>query len=45
MKRGHCYGTRKVTRQQQAWYDARQEELLRKIEAEIASKAQAHGQK
>jgi hypothetical protein len=39
MRRGHCYGTRKVTRKQQAWFDARQEELLRQIEAQWAAKA------
>ena len=48
MKRGHCYGTHKVTRKAQAWYDSRQEELLRKIEAEWqereAVKAAAQGQ-
>jgi hypothetical protein len=42
--RGHTRGARKVTRQAQSWYDARQEELLRKIEAELAAKHQA-GQK
>jgi hypothetical protein len=30
---GHVVGTRKVTRKQQAWYDAIQEAHLRKIKA------------
>jgi hypothetical protein len=32
MKRGHCYGTRKVTRKAQAWYDKVQAERLARIE-------------
>ena len=38
MKYGHVVGTRKVTRKQQAWYDAIQAEHLRNIEAEWAAK-------
>ena len=33
MKRGHVVGTRKVSRQAQAWYDAIAEEHIKKIEA------------
>jgi hypothetical protein len=28
MRRGHCYGTRKVSRKAQAWYDSVQDEHL-----------------
>ena len=38
MKMGHVVGTRKVTRKAQAWYDAIQEEWLKKIEAAVAAK-------
>ena len=38
MKRGHVVGTRKVTRKQQAWYDAIQAEHLARIEAEWQAK-------
>jgi hypothetical protein len=41
MKRGHVFGTRKVSRKAQSWYDAIQEEHLKRIEAEIAAKQQA----
>ena len=34
MKRGHVYGTRKVTRKAQSWYDAIQAEHLARIERE-----------
>ena len=44
MKMGHVTGTRKVSRKQQAWYDATQEEWLKKIEADLAAK-QAQVQK
>jgi hypothetical protein len=40
MKRGHVVGTRKVTRKAQAWYDAIAEEHIRRIERELAEKAQ-----
>jgi len=32
VKRGHVVGTRKVSRQSQAWYDKYQEEHLARIE-------------
>ena len=41
MKRGHVVGTRKVTRKQQAWYDAIQDEHLKRIEKEWLAKQQA----
>jgi hypothetical protein len=41
VKRGHCYGTRKVSRKAQSWYDAIQEAHLKRIEAEITAKQQA----
>src|SRR5215470_10195325 len=41
MKMGHVVGTRKVSRESQRWYDAIQEEHLRKIEAELAPQAAA----
>lgn len=41
MKRGHVVGTRKVSRQAQAWYDAIAEEQIKKIEAEWQAKQQA----
>ena len=41
MKRGHVVGTRKVSRQAQAWYDAIAEEQIKKIEAEWKAKQQA----
>ena len=44
MKRGHVVGTRKVTRQQQAWYDKIAEEHIARIEKEWAAKQQ-QGQK
>jgi len=43
VKRGHVKGTRKVSRKQQAWYDAIQEEHLKRIEAELAAKAAQQG--
>ena len=42
MKRGHCKGTSKVTRKQQAWYDAIQAEHLKRIEQAWQAK-QAQG--
>jgi hypothetical protein len=41
MKRGHCYGTRKVSRKAQAWYDAVQDAHLARITREWAAKAAA----
>ena len=43
MKHGHVVGTRKVTRKAQAWYDATQEDWLKKIEAALAAKHQQAG--
>jgi hypothetical protein len=40
MKRGHVYGTRKVTRKAQAWYDAIAEAHIARIERELAEKQQ-----
>jgi hypothetical protein len=40
MKRGHVFGTRKVSRKVQSWYDAIQDAHLKRIEAEIAAKQQ-----
>jgi len=44
MKRGHVFGTRKVSRKAQSWFDAIQDAHLKRIEAEITAKQQA-GQK
>jgi hypothetical protein len=41
MKRGHVFGTRKVSRKAQSWYDAIQEAHLKRVEAEIAAKQPA----
>jgi hypothetical protein len=44
MKHGHVFGTRKVSRKAQSWFDAIQDAHLKRIEAEITAKQQA-GQK
>jgi hypothetical protein len=44
MKRGHVYGTRKVTRKAQAWYDKIAEEHIARIERGLVAKQQ-QGQK
>jgi hypothetical protein len=40
MKRGHVYGTRKVSAKHSAWYRQIEEEHIRRIERELAEKQQ-----